>query len=329
MAFKDIIGNDRIKRILRKTLQKKKIPNSLLFSGPEGVGKKDMALVMAKAMNCQQKKDDACEACASCRAINRRNFPDIMELSPIRDVIRIDQMRILKQTAYFRPMVAKKRVFIVEDAEKMTDEASNSLLKILEEPPHFSYIILITQNPYMIIPTIKSRCQVLTFSRVSRENIEKVLTEKGYEEEKAKIISLLMRGNLKQAINLEWEEIQARRRQTWQFFLSLIKEENTSLFLKNFSSTRAVAKEELSKVLEILSSFCRDLILIKEKGDVHLLLNPDYEEEIKKTEKLLSLELSMNFLTKIEYALYALGKNLNINLLVSSIFSSLVEWKYA
>lgn len=329
MAFKGIIGNDRIKRILRKTLQKKKIPNSLLFSGPEGVGKKDMALVMAKAMNCQQKKDDACEACASCRAINRRNFPDVMELSPIRDVIRIDQMRILKQTAYFRPMVAKKRVFIVEDAEKMTDEASNSLLKILEEPPHFSHIILITQNPYMIIPTIKSRCQVLTFSRVSRENIEKVLTEKGYEEEKAKIISLLVRGNLKQAINLEWEEIQARRRQTWQFFLSLIKEENTSLFLKNFSSTRAVAKEELSKVLEILSSFCRDLILIKEKGDVHLLLNPDYEEEIKKTEKLLSLELSMNFLTKIEYALYALGKNLNINLLVSSIFSSLVEWRYA
>jgi len=329
MAFKDIIGNDRIKRILRKTLQKKKIPNSLLFSGPEGVGKKDMALVMAKAMNCRQKKDDACEECASCRAINRRNFPDVMELSPIRDVIRIDQMRILKQTAYFRPMVAKKRVFIVEDAEKMTDEASNSLLKILEEPPHFSHIILITQNPYMIIPTIKSRCQVLTFSRVSRENIEKVLTEKGYEEEKAKIISLLVRGNLKQAINLEWEEIQARRRQTWQFFLSLIKEENTSLFLKNFSSTRAVAKEELSKVLEILSSFCRDLILIKEKGDVHLLLNPDYEEEIKQTEKLLSLELSMNFLTKIEYALYALGKNLNINLLVSSIFSSLVEWRYA
>lgn len=329
MAFKDIIGNDRIKRILRKTLQKKKIPNSLLFSGPEGVGKKDVALVMAKAMNCQQKKDDACEVCASCRAINIRNFPDVMELSPIGDVIKIDQMRILKQTAYFRPMVAKKRVFIVEDAEKMTDEASNSLLKILEEPPHFSHIILITQNPYMIIPTIKSRCQVLTFSLVSRENIEKVLTEKGYEEEKAKIIALLVRGNLKQAISLEWEEIQARRRQTWQFFLSIIKEEKTSHFLKNFSSTRAVAKEELSKVLEILSSFCRDLILIKEKGDVHLLLNPDYEEEIKKTEMLLSLELSMNFLTKIEYAIYALGKNLNINLLVSSIFSSLVEWRYA
>lgn len=168
MAFKDILGNSRVKKILRKALQKNKVPNSMLFCGPRGIGKKDMALVLAKAMNCERKKDDACEVCASCKAINAGNFPDVLEISPEKEVIKIDQMRILRKIAYLKPMMGKKRVFVVVDADKMTEEAANSLLKILEEPPLFSYIILVAHNPFMIMSTIKSRCQVLNFSPVSK-----------------------------------------------------------------------------------------------------------------------------------------------------------------
>lgn len=329
MAFKDILGNSRVKKILRKALQKNKIPNSMLFCGPDGVGKKHMALTLARAMNCAQKKDDACEVCPSCKAIHMGNFPDVMEIYPEGNVIKIEQMRTLRKIAYLKPMVGKKRIFIVDEVEKMTEEAANSLLKILEEPPFFSYIILITRNPFMIIPTIKSRCQILSFLPISKEDIEKILVERGYEEEKARIISLLVRGNLKQALSLEWDEVQAQRKQAWQIFLSLLRRENFVLFLRNYAfSYRTLVREEWERILEILSSFCRDLILIKEKSNIRLLMNPDYEKEIRKNEEL-SLEQLMDCLKKIDYAIYGLHKNLNMNLLISSFFSNFKEWEYA
>lgn len=325
MAFKDILGNERQKKILRKALQKDRIPNSMLFCGLEGVGKKSLALVLAKAMNCEKKKDDACEVCSPCKAISRDNFPDVMVISPDGNIIKIDQIRILKQTAYLKPMVGQKRVFIVAEAEKMNEEAANSLLKILEEPPLFSHIILVTHNPDVIKPTIKSRCQILSFQPVSREDIEKILLEKGFGKERAKIIALLVGGNLKKALNLEWEEIQAKRAKAWELFLSLLKKEKVATFLKNYVSSRSLMREELEEVLEIFSSFCRDLILIKEKSDIRLLMNPDYAEVFKKTENFLSLSKAMDYLEKIDYAFYAMQKNLNMNLLVTSLFSNLIS----
>jgi len=329
MAFKDILGNNRVKSILKKALQRGRCPNSLLFSGPEGVGKKDIALVVAKAMNCLQLSDDACEECESCKAINNGRFPDVMMFSPPKEIIKIDQMRQLKHAAYLKPMIGKRRVFIVEEAEKMNAEASNSLLKVLEEPPSFSHIILIANNPYLVIPTIKSRCQILSFSPISREDIESVLLEKGFEKEQAKMISLIVRGNMKQAMNLDWEEVQTKRNLALQFFISLLTKENAASFLESFSSTRSLDRLELEQIFDILSSFGRDLILLKEEGDIRFLMNPDYMEEIKRTASLLSHKQVMDFLGKIDYAIYALQKNLNVNLLVASIFSDFMEWKNA
>ena len=113
MGFKEVIGNSGVKKILHRALKQKKLPNSLLFAGPEGIGKKQTALVVAKALNCLKKTSDACEECTHCIAINNGNFPDVMVISPAKDVLKIDQMRLLKDTAYLKPMVGYKRVFIV------------------------------------------------------------------------------------------------------------------------------------------------------------------------------------------------------------------------
>ena len=321
MAFKDILGNERQKKILKRALQKERIPNSLLFCGPEGVGKRTLALVLAKAMNCETKSDDACEACSSCRAISKGNFPDVMTISPENKVIKIEQIRILKQTAYLRPMAGKKRFFIVAETDKMNDEAANSLLKILEEPPSFSHIILITSNPEMIKPTIKSRCQMLSFQPISKEDIEKILVEKGFGKERAKIVSLLVGGNLKKALNMEWEEVQSQRARAWEMLLSLYGKKKVADFLRNYSFSRGQIKEELEELLELLSSFCRDLILIQEKGDLRLLMNPDYKQRYVKASELLTHQKSLDWLGKMDYALYALQKNLNVNLLLTFLFS--------
>lgn len=329
MAFEDITGNLRVKRILSRALKKGRIPNSLLFSGPEGVGKKDTALVVAKALNCEKMEDDACEECASCKAINQGNFPDVITIFPEANVIKIDQIRLVKKIAYLKPMIGKKRVFIVVEAESMTEEAANSLLKILEEPPFFSHITLITNNQYLILPTIKSRCQILSFSPVSREEMGKILIEKGYENEKAKLIPFLVHGNLEDALSLEWEEIKEKREQAWELFLSLLKKKEVSGFLRDYAfSRKGLIKEELEEIVEFFSSFCRDLILIKEDGDFDCLLNPDYQKQMQEEAKFLSLDRLMECLNHLDFFYSGLRKNLNVNLLVSSFFSSFMEREY-
>jgi DNA polymerase-3 subunit delta' len=329
MAFKDVSGNSRVKKILIKALQKSRVPNSLLFCGPEGVGKRETALVLAKALNCQKKKDDACEACISCKAVNAGNFPDVIEIQAEGNFLKIEQMRLIKDIVYRKPMIGKRRVFIVAEAEKMTEEAANSLLKILEEPPLFSYIILLTDNPFLILPTIKSRCQILNFLPISKEDIEKILVDKGFETEKARVLSLIVRGNLKQALSLEWEEVEERRRLAWQLFLSLLGKENLAQFLRPFTSShRSFFREEWEQLLEILSSFCRDLILVKENSQERLLMNPDYEEEIRKAEKQVSPKHLQELLAKIDYSMYGLQKNFNLSLLVSSFFLDFKDGEY-
>ena len=326
MAFKDILGDARIKRILGRSLRKERLPNSLLFSGLKGIGKSEIAFVTAKALNCQNMIDDACEVCESCLSINKGNHPDIMHILPESDVLKIDQMRALKEAAYLKPMVGKKRVFIIENAEKMNAGAANSLLKVLEEPPAFAHLILVTDNPYIILPTIKSRCQVLKFSPISREDIESCLVQQGMDKTQARIISLLVRGNLKQAMNFDWEKIQAEREKAWKFFWAVVRGGNLADFLKELSiKRRAQAGEELNHMLEILASICRDLLLIKEEGGAALLMNPDYESEIREVAGEISTSGCLSLLRKIEDSLSAIQRNVNVRLLVSSMILNSME----
>jgi len=325
MSFSDITGNARIKKILTKALQRDRIPNSLLFSGPQGVGKIETALVVAKALNCLNQTDDACETCEVCTAINKGIFPDVMRISPEKETLKIDQMRILKEAAYLRPMVGRKRVFIVNPAEKMNPKASNSLLKILEEPPSSSHIILITSNPFLILPTIKSRCQVLSFSPVSRDDIARCLIEHDFSEEKAKILSLLVRGNLKQAMNMDWEEVRSEREETWRVFLSFLRREPSTSFFKEYSGLRrGVADEEIRSKLELLASFSRDLVLIKENAGPEFLLNPDFESMLREEAPAARLEQVLAMLEQIEDQLNSLHRNVNIKLFMSTMIGNAI-----
>lgn len=326
MAFDDILGSARIKRILGRSLRRKRLPNSMLFSGPKGVGKLETAFVTAKALNCLNKVDDACEECESCLSINKGNHPDVMRIFPEGDVLKISQMRILKEAAYLKPMVGKKRAFIIEQAEKMNAEAANSLLKVLEEPPAFSHIILVTDNPFIILPTVISRCQVLKFSPVSREDIEDCLVEQEMDRTKARIISLLVRGNLKQALSFDWEKIKAEREKAWALFWAIVKEGELADFLKEFSAKRrAQVEDEMNHILEILASFCRDILLIKENGKLASLMNPDYEGGMRAVSGDISFAQCLGLLTHVEDSLSALKRNMNVRLLVSSMILKSME----
>lgn len=340
MAFKDIAGNGRVKRILKIALQRNRVPGSLLFSGPPGVGKLEMAETLAKALNCRVMKDDACETCPSCRAIHdtvtdpdkQGKCPDVMmiSLAETKKKVGIDQIRLLKQTAYLKPMTARARVFIIEEADIMTPEAANSILKVLEEPPPCSYIILITENPHLILPTIRSRCRALEFASIGREEIENVLVEKGFSPDEARFRALAADGDLDMAVSLDEEEARAGRDDAWGYFDALLAGKGTTEFLSKFAfSARSQAEDDFKRTLAAFASFCRDLILIKSGGERRFLLNPDREEALVEAAGLWSFEESLDCLARTDSLMAGLSKNMNMNLLAGLYYSSFGESRHA
>ncbi len=331
MGFKDVAGNSRVKKILRTALQRHRVPNSLLFCGPEGVGKTAMARALAKALNCKTGRDDACEECESCKAIEAGRYPDVLGIAPEKDIIKIEQMRFIKQFAHLKPFSGSKRVFIVEQADKMNEESGNSLLKVLEEPPSFTHIILITTNPFLILPTIRSRCQVLGFSTIGREEIERILVERGYPGQQAKLLSIITGGNLERALSSDWEEVRKFRQSTWECFLALLEGKGSSDFLSKFVfQRRAAVKDELEDTMELFATFYRDVILIKEHGESRYLLNPDLEEALRGTEGRWSLERIERCLARTDSVLSGLSenRNLNVNLQAAVYYSNSGEWDH-
>ena len=326
MGFDDILGNGRVKKILRLALVKNRLPGSLLFHGPEGVGKRRLALALAKAVNCERKKDDACDECPVCLAIAGGRFPDVQEIKPSGQVIKVEHVREMRQVATMRPMTGRKRVFIISEADQMNEESSNTVLKILEEPPPFSLFILVTDKVHLLLSTIRSRCQALQFGPVGKEAIAGALREKGFGEDEARIVSLFVGGNLEEALKLDWDNIQEARREAWGLLVSLAKPEEPSRFLRSYGfAQRNVIRKDLEKTLGIMASFCRDMALIKEGGDASLLFNPDFEAEYRALEGFWSPERGQHFLRLIDGAIAGLAKNLNMSLIASAFYSFLGE----
>lgn len=331
MAFKDIAGNDRVKRILKLALERDRTPNSLLFTGPAGVGKRQTALTLAKALNCLEMTGDSCDRCPSCRAIDDGRHPDVMEIETRagKQALAIDQTRLLKQAAYLRPMSGRKRVFILAAAEEMSADAANSLLKVLEEPPLFCHIVLVTENPYLLLPTIVSRCQTLAFSAISTEEIGRILADHDYPEDQARVLSLLVGGNLERALELEWDEAQALREGSWQLFENLVTGRRPSLFLERFGSLAKSNQEEFEGTLELFAAFARDVLLLGAGGEARYLLNPDLEPGLREAAGTLAVPRAAALLAEIEAVRSGLARNLNKNLLAATFTSNVGELSHA
>jgi DNA polymerase-3 subunit delta' len=336
MAFTNITGNDRVKHILQMALRRHRLPNSLLFSGPAGVGKTTMAVTVAKALNCLNLEDDACDACASCRAIGEASqdpekqglAPDVMLISieENKKKIAIDQIRLLKKMAYLRPMSARARVFIVRGADVMSEDASNSILKVLEEPPSASTLILITERPHLVLPTIRSRCRTLEFSLVAREEIARALVAGGHPPDRANLLAFLADGSMENALDRDWDAVLEGRRGAWDLFRALLAGGGGTDFLNEFAFvTRAMGEGDLRQTLELFASFARDVTLIREGGEGRFLLNPDLEEELRAAAELGSLRWLRSCLASVDAALTGLEKNMNLNLLAAAFYSSLGE----
>lgn len=170
MNFEKIIGNNKIKQELQEAVKNNEISHSYLFIGQEGIGKKLFAKELAKMALCLE-NNKACNKCSSCIKFNSENNPDFVLLEPDANSIKISQIRQMQENVYKKPIVSNKKVFIIDNSDRMTEEAQNSLLKTLEEPPEYIIIILITSNENKLLNTIKSRCIKINFNNIDTKDI--------------------------------------------------------------------------------------------------------------------------------------------------------------
>ena len=176
--FENIIGNDKIKNDLKQVLQNNHISHSYMFIGNKGIGKSKFAKEFAKGILCNSDINKPCLSCKSCIEFDNNNNPDFYYIYlGEENSIKIETIRLMQKKVQELPIVSKRKVYIIDDAEYMTKEAQNCLLKTIEEPPEFVTVILITSNENRILNTIKSRCLKIYFNSIDSNDMKQFLKD--------------------------------------------------------------------------------------------------------------------------------------------------------
>lgn len=260
MPFADILGHDRIIEVLRRSLRSGKTAHSYLFEGVPGCGRKKTALALTQALFCTVESDDACGECPSCRKVENGNHPDIHLLSPLPDKrdISVDQLREMQRELSLRPYEAPRKVCILDPAERLNVNSSNSLLKTLEEPPGNALIILLTENAGMLLSTVRSRCQLIRFAPLSPEHIQSLLERSGMAPEAATLVAPMSGGSLQRARELDNESLVTRR----EAILSRVSQMNIHQISSVFDASEELSgnREATLELLDMLLSFFRDAV---------------------------------------------------------------------
>ncbi len=261
MSFKDIRGNDAAIFFLKKSSGAGRIANAYIFSGPGGIGKRLSALAFAKAINCLSPNEGlSCDRCPSCKKIDSSNHPDVLLTAPEKKgaSIKIDDIRVVIKDNGLKPYEAKVKVYIIDEADLLTEEAANALLKTLEEPSTASMLILITEKPAALLPTIRSRCQTVNFFPLDTAIVEEILTAShNIDGAKTRLLGHISCGSPGRALELEDNGFFDKRER-------IIKALSSYTFSDlEFDKT---ARPDLRAVLNIMLTWYRDILVMKAGG---------------------------------------------------------------
>lgn len=298
--FEHLVGNQHIKEVAARLIASGRVPNSMLFAGDEGVGKRLFALEIAKAFVCIDPDEiTACGVCSACKRVDKfvlpvsdkgddydqvffSEHPDVGIVIPFKRNVRIGAIRHLEKEANYNPFEARSRVFIVDDAEKMADPAANALLKTLEEPPPTSHIFLITSRPDSLLPTIRSRCQILRFAPVGRHEIEEYLiTNRSFITEEATLAARLARGSIGRAVSIDVGRFRERRDNMLSVVRDAIQNRDRAALLRTSEEmNHAKNKENFEEYLDILESLIHDVWSLRTADDSTRVINTDVVREL-------------------------------------------------
>jgi len=309
-----VIGQDKVLSLLDYSLKNNAIAHAYLIVGPRHVGKGTLASNLAQALNCDG-PELPCGQCRSCQRILEGKHADITPIGlDSKTEIGIDDIRGLQRIANLPPYEGKYKVFIIDDAEYLSTEAANSLLKILEEPPQSVVWLLLVAEEEHLLPTIISRCQRLELKPVPSEQVQEALVNSyGIETNRAKLLAQLCRGRLGWALSaLANDDILEQRSQRIDRLVSLLTASLDQRFTyaqelaSQFSQNRRTGAE----IIKIWLDWWRDLMLIK-GGCREAIINIDYQAILEKQARGLSLGEIKAFLTSLCLLQDEISKNVN------------------
>lgn len=337
--FGKIIGNDSVKDVLRRHLAGDRVPNALLFAGTDGVGKRLFALELAKAFLCRNNANsEACCECQACQRAGQFEFPkaddkdahkkvifsnhtDVGTVIAYNRNILVDAIRDLEKEAYFRPYEGNARFFLINDADKMNDAASNALLKTLEEPASTSHIILISSRPDTLLPTIRSRCQTVRFATVETEKIEQFLIERRLAATDAKLNARLAFGSVSRALSIDLEKLRDQREILLNVLIDAIENHDRVSLLQTAEKLNdAKNKDSFEDNLEILLTLIRDVWTLSLNGGDEKIINIDLAPQLKRLSENAESRRLSGWMDEIELLRENLIVNVNRKVATDTLF---------
>jgi DNA polymerase-3 subunit delta' len=319
MPFGAITGHRPLLELLARAIARGTLPPSLIFAGPEGVGKRRTATALAQALNCETPIDtaeggrDACGTCAACRRIARGVHADILVVEPgDTGNIKIEQVREAIDRSAYRPFEGRRRLVIVDEADALVLDAQNALLKTLEEPPPASVFVLITSRPDVLLPTVRSRCQRLRFGPLTPGEVADVLI-KDHEVEPADAhaAAAAADGSVGRALAGSAEDANDARDAATRLLQSAATSTDPRRRLDGAKALTGNSgdRDDLSRRLLALSSLIRDLGLLQSRAADRALANADLKPELQALVRSFDGDRTIRAFETVGRALAALDRN--------------------
>lgn len=322
MSFRDILGHERPKELLKQSLRRNRLHHAYLFWGPEGVGKRLVAQALAQALNCGQPEDgEACGQCLSCRKIAKSNHPDYLclEIEPDKTTISIDQVRGMQVFLAYKPYEGLCKVAVVGEAHRMREEAASALLKTLEEPPGRSYLILIAPSPSYLLPTIVSRCQLISFAPLPIPLLGKELERRlKISPGPAALMASLSEGSLGAALELDPKTLLSERAEVIEAWEAMEKGKLSEA--QDLAEEWGKKREDTQELLRMLILWHRDLLAASFGAPYELFFNSDQAEKLRATAQKHSSWEWLRRLTLLRRSYEAAEKFANTKLVWGALF---------
>lgn len=326
-GFEEIVGHKEIIRHLQNAIRLGKVSHAYIFSGETGCGKKLLATAFAMTMQCEQRGVDPCLTCSSCKKAMSKNHPDIINITHEKpNSIGIEDIRSqLIDDVAIKPYCSSYKIYIISEAEKLTLQAQNALLKTIEEPPAYAVILLLTNNMDALLPTITSRCVKLGLRPVKESMVKEYLMEKLHiPDYQAKMDASLAQGNIGKAKQLAQSEDFAQVAEN--SFRLLRRSGDMELYeLVDAIKMLSADKQNIYDYLDLFTMWFRDVLLFKATREVDGLVFKDQFNDIKERAGKSSYEGLETIIDAIEKARTRLHANVNFDLVMELLFLTIKE----
>lgn len=326
-TFKDVVGHKDIINYIRNAVREDKVSHAYILNGERGAGKKMLANLFAATLLCEKGGPDPCNECHSCRQAESGNHPDIIKVTHEKpNSISVDDIREqVNNTIMIKPYQGPYKVYIIPQADMMTTQAQNALLKTIEEPPEYAVIMLLTENADTLLPTINSRCVMLKLRNIKATLIKKYLMETmQVPDYKADMCTAFAQGNMGRAIMLANSEHFNEIRDEAVQLLKYINEMELSEIVQAVSRITAY-KLEINDYLDIIMIWYRDVLLYKATKDMDKVVFKDQIKYIKERAKRSSYEGIELIIESLEKAKARLKANVNFDLVMELLFLTIKE----